>query len=87
MKLITIEEAVKLILNLEYIPEYEPILEITDMIAEDAEEEYQYDASPHNKLRLEICNTRHVMAERLLEHIEREMSLADSSLKTDSTHS
>jgi hypothetical protein len=87
MKLITIEEAVKLILNLEYIPEYEPILEITDMIAEDAEEEYQYDASPHNKLRLEICNARHVMAERLLEHIEYEMSLADSLLKTDSTHS
>jgi hypothetical protein len=87
MKLITIEQAVKLILNLEYSSEYEPVLEITDMFAEDAQEEYQYEASPVNKLRLEICNARHVMAERLLEHIEREMSLADSLLKTDSTHS
>jgi hypothetical protein len=57
------------------------------MFAEDAQEEYQYEASPVNKLRLEICNARHVMAERLLEHIEYEMSLADSLLKTDSTHS
>ena len=87
MKLITIEQAVKLVLNLEYIPEYEPLLEITDMIAEDAQEEYQYDASPHNKLRLEICNARHITAQLLFDHIKNEMSLDNSTLKTDSTHS
>jgi hypothetical protein len=87
MKLITIERAVKLVLNLDYIPEYEPLLEITDMIAEDAQEEYQYDASPHNKLRLEICNARHITAQLLFDHIKNEMSLDNSTLKTDSTHS
>jgi len=87
MKLITIEEAVKLILNLEYIPEYEPILEITDMIAEDAEEEYKYETTAHNKLRLEICNARHITAQLLFDHIKNEMSLDNSSLKTDPKHS
>ena len=78
---VTMEEAVAYMVNMDYIPEGFTLLEMLEAFSEEAEVEYEND--PTNlmlKTRKDSCNSRYILAERLLESLQYEVDHPEDSL-------
>lgn len=88
---LTLEEAVALLINLDYIPPDFSLLQMTEAFLEEAEVEYhnaKIDCLPQSqldflKLRLNVCETRHKLAQDLIDllHYEIDNRLVDSAIE------
>ena len=83
MKLITIEEAVGLMINLDYIPTDFTLLDMTEAFADEAEANYKQHRTDEFKLTKDICTIRHVLAQTIFDRINSEISSAHSLLDVD----
>lgn len=83
MKLITIEEAVGLMINLDYIPTDFTLLDMTEAFADEAEANYKQYRTDEFKLTKDICTIRHVLAQTIFDRINSEISSVHSLLDVD----
>lgn len=84
MNRITIDEAVGLMINLDYIPTDFTVLEMTEAFANEAEENYANFKTVESKFTLDICTIRHVLAQTLFDRINTEIASEHSLLDFDS---
>jgi hypothetical protein len=85
---ITIDEALALMVNMDYIPDGLTVLDMTSAFLEEAEVEYEnavIDRLPKEQLsiyktRLEICTLRHELAETVLDALKLEVKSIDCSM-------
>lgn len=83
MNTITIDEAVGLMINLDYIPTGFTVLDITEAFANEAEDNYTQHRIDEFKLTKNICNIRHVLAQTILDRINLEIASEHSLLDFD----
>jgi hypothetical protein len=79
-ELVTVNEAVARIINVDYIPEGFTLLEMTAAFLEEAEIDYE-NAADHEKSqmanRANICESRHQLARQMIDSIELELASND----------
>lgn len=86
--LVTVDEAVARILNVDYVPEGFSLLEMTAAFLEDAEidcENARIDRLPDDQksflaIRANVCEARHQLAQQLLSGLELELESAESDI-------
>ena len=83
MNRITIDEAVGLMINLDYIPTGFTVLDMTEAFANEAEENYAQYRTDEFKLSKDICTIRHVLAQTLFDRINTEIASEHSLLDFD----
>ena len=83
MKIVTIEEAVGLMINLDYIPAGFTVLEMTEAFADEAENNYAQYRTDELKLTRDVCNIRHVLAQTIFDRINTEIASEHSLLDFD----
>ncbi len=85
---VTADEAVARLVNIDYVPEGFTLLEMTAAFQEDAEFDYENARSDHLPddqksflaIRANVCETRHRLAEQLLEALALELESPDRSI-------
>ena len=83
MNRITIDEAVGLMINLDYIPTGFTVLDMTEAFANEAEENYAQYRTDEFKLSKDVCTIRHVLAQTLFDRINTEIASEHSLLDFD----
>ena len=83
MKEITIDEAVGLMINLDYIPTGFTVLDMTEAFANETVEYYTQYRTDESKLSKDICTIRHVLAQTIFDRINIEIASEHSLLNFD----
>ena len=83
MNTITIDEAVGLMINLDYIPTNFSVLDMTEAFADEAQNNYTQHRIDEFKLTKEICDARDVLARTILHRINLEIASEYSLLDFD----
>jgi hypothetical protein len=83
MTRITIDEAVGLMINLDYIPTDFTVLDMTEAFANEAEEYYTQYRTEESKFTRDVCTIRHVLAQTIFDRINLEIASEHSLLDFD----
>jgi hypothetical protein len=83
MTRITIDEAVGLMINLDYIPTDFTVLNMTEAFANEAEEYYTQYRTDESKFTRDVCTIRHVLAQTIFDRISLEIASEHSLLDFD----